>query len=63
MPKNQKAKTTPVSLYPHQIAFVSRQADVAGSASRYMQLLIEYDREHDILPKALTLGCLKKVAA
>jgi len=50
-----KEKATPVSvgLYPSELAFIRTRADAVGSVSRYLRLLADYDRQHNIISKIL----------
>jgi hypothetical protein len=50
-----RSKQVPLSLYPSQKRWASRRADRANlSFSRYVQVLIELDKAHNVLPDALT---------
>lgn len=56
---SRNAKTQPISLYPDQIEFARKKASAFGrgiSLSKYFQALLEHDRAHDILRKAILLG-------
>lgn len=44
----------PISLYPPQLKFaVKRSLELQMSTSRYIQRLIQYDREHNLIADIL----------
>lgn len=54
--ESKKAVTRPISLFPAQLTFANSRANSAGNFSRYIQLLVDYDKKHNILPAALVEG-------
>lgn len=50
---DKKAKAKTVSLYPDQWKYVDSRANKAGNRSKYFQLLAEFDRANDLLPRLL----------
>jgi len=53
--RSSQAKARPVSVgfYPGELAFIRTRADAVGSVSRYLRLLAEYDRKHNLISKIL----------
>lgn len=53
----KKAKPRAISLLPSQAKYASKRAfDARLSFSKYVQVLIELDRQRDILGEALTIS-------
>ena len=48
-----KARPVSVGFYPSELAFIRSRADAVGSVSRYLRLLAEYDRKHNLISKIL----------
>lgn len=60
---DKKAKAKTVSLYPDQWKYVENRAGKAGSRSKYFQLLAEFDRANDLLPRLLKEQLKKNLQA
>ncbi|NBR88089.1 MAG: hypothetical protein EB141_17065 [Verrucomicrobia bacterium] len=54
---SKRAKPRAISLLPHQEKYASKRAfDAQLSFSKYVSVLIELDRQKNILAQALTAG-------
>lgn len=59
---SRRAITKPISLFPLQVKYANQRTLEANiSFSRYVQTLIEFDREKNILGEAMTLNLKQAV--
>ena len=47
------AKPISVGMYPSEVAFLRTRANLAGSISRYLRLLVAYDQKHNVFAAVL----------